>query len=84
MLHQSEGAEPKDGDTRAGEGSPLAVEVHFDGFREYTVAALNSVTLDALSKITRLLGHVLEFVAWRSTISLIEAEELLVRASCCH
>ena len=84
MLHQCEGAEPKYGDTRAGEGSPVAVEVHFNGFMEDTVTAADSVTLDSLSEIARLLGHVLELVAWLSTICLIEAEELLVRASCCH
>lgn len=51
---------------------------------EDTITATNSVTLDSLSEITRLLWHVLELVARLTAICLIEAEELLVRASCCH
>jgi len=51
---------------------------------ENTVSTTNSVTLDTLSKITRLLGHVLQFVTRLAPVRLVEAEELLIGASRCH
>ena len=84
VLHQSERTKPEYSDSWASEGSPLSVEVHFDSFGEHTVSTADRVTFDALSEVAGLFGQILELVTRLSAVSLVEAEELLVRASCCH
>ena len=84
VLHECEGAEPEYSDSWACEGSPVSVKVHFKSLVEDTVSATNSVTLNALSEITRLFGLILELSARLAPVRLVEAEELLIRASCCH
>ena len=77
VLHQSEGAEPKDGDAGTGIGPPVSVEVHFNGLMEHAITTPDRLSIDPLSEISSLLWKILNFVAWLPRVRLIELEELL-------
>lgn len=77
MLHQSEGAKPKDGNSWACIGSPLSVEVHLDVFMEDTITTFDGLTVDTLSEVADLLWLHLDVVAGLARIRLIERKEAL-------
>jgi len=74
VLHQSEGAKPKDCDTRAGKGTPVSVKVHLDVLVEDTVATFDCFTFDALSEIAGSLGQILNLVTGSSAVTFEEPQ----------
>ena len=82
VLHQGEGAEPKDGDAGTGIGPPVSVEVHFNGLMEHAITTPDRLSIDPFSEISNLLWKILNFVGWLPRVRLIELEELLGTA--CH
>ena len=77
VLHQGEGAEPKDGDAGTGIGPPVSVEVHFNGLVEHAITTPDCLSIDSFSEISNLLWKILNFVAWLPRVRFIELEELL-------
>ena len=77
VLHQCEGAEPKDGDAGTGIGPPMSVEVHFNSLMEHAITTPDRLSVNPFSEISNLLWKVLNFVAWLPRVRFIELEELL-------
>eukprot|EP00355_Strombidium_rassoulzadegani_P009076 CAMPEP_0168613650 /NCGR_PEP_ID=MMETSP0449_2-20121227/3563_1 /TAXON_ID=1082188 /ORGANISM="Strombidium rassoulzadegani, Strain ras09" /LENGTH=160 /DNA_ID=CAMNT_0008654295 /DNA_START=290 /DNA_END=772 /DNA_ORIENTATION=- len=78
VHHEAEGAVDEDSHSRAGEGSPLAVEVGLNVVVEHSVATPDRVSAHSLSEIAGLLGETLDLVKRRARIAFEEAQVGLV------
>ena len=80
VLHQGEGAEPKDGDAGTGIGPPMSVEVHFNSLMEHAITTPDRLSVNPFSEISNLLWKHLNFVFFLPRVRLIELEEFFVAA----